>query len=88
MPGQNLTVSAVTLGEGYHNFHHTFPQDYRTAELGNNKMNFATRFIDFCAWLGLAYNRKSVSEETVRSRVLRTGDGTDLWCRKSAVITE
>ncbi len=32
--------------------------------------------IDFLAWLGLVYDRKTVPQRIVRSRVLRTGDGT------------
>lgn len=32
-PSDNKWVSYVTLGEGYHNYHHTFPYDYSTSEL-------------------------------------------------------
>jgi stearoyl-CoA desaturase (delta-9 desaturase) len=28
-PRQNLLVAIITCGEGYHNFHHVFPSDYR-----------------------------------------------------------
>ncbi|KAF2846005.1 hypothetical protein T440DRAFT_472168 [Plenodomus tracheiphilus IPT5] len=30
-PRDSLIVALVTLGEGYHNFHHEFPSDYRNA---------------------------------------------------------
>jgi stearoyl-CoA desaturase (delta-9 desaturase) len=39
-------------------------------------MNMTTAAIDFFAWLGLAYDLKSVPERIVRSRVHRTGDGS------------
>ncbi|ETS75277.1 Acyl-CoA desaturase [Pestalotiopsis fici W106-1] len=30
-PRDNMITALVTLGEGYHNFHHEFPSDYRNA---------------------------------------------------------
>lgn len=30
-PRDNAIVALITLGEGYHNFHHEFPSDYRNA---------------------------------------------------------
>lgn len=79
VPSQNITVSLLTCGEGFHNYHHVFPWDYRTAELGNNKLNVTTKFIDFFAWIGWAYDLKTVNDEVIRNRVVRTGDGTNLW---------
>jgi stearoyl-CoA desaturase (delta-9 desaturase) len=29
-PRDHFITALVTLGEGYHNFHHEFPSDYRT----------------------------------------------------------
>ncbi|KOB65151.1 Delta11-desaturase [Operophtera brumata] len=78
-PVQSLPVSFVAFGEGFHNYHHVFPWDYKAAELGNNRLNVSTKFIDFFAWLGWAYDLKSVPDEMVRSRADRTGDGTNLW---------
>ncbi|KAI8521645.1 stearoyl-CoA desaturase 5-like [Branchiostoma floridae x Branchiostoma belcheri] len=74
-PSQNFPVAFLAMGEGWHNYHHTFPYDYATSELGW-KVNSTTVFIDVMAWLGLAYDRKKVSPNTVRARVSRTGDGT------------
>ncbi|GIY25932.1 acyl-CoA desaturase [Caerostris extrusa] len=48
-------VSAFAIGEGFHNYHHTFPWDYATSELGY-KYNFTTLFIDCMAYLGQAYD--------------------------------
>ena len=67
------------MGEGWHNYHHVFPWDYKTAELGNYTLNFTTAFIDFFAWLGLAYDRKTVPKKMVCDRVLRTGDGSHFY---------
>lgn len=70
----------LAIGEGWHNYHHTFPWDYKAAELGTYSKNFTTAFIDLMAKLGLAYDLKSVSEEMVRKRVERTGDGShEVW---------
>ncbi|XP_047530156.1 acyl-CoA Delta-9 desaturase-like [Vanessa tameamea] len=79
-PSENISVAVFALGEGFHNYHHTFPWDYKTAELGNNRLNFTTSFINFFAKIGWAYDLKTVSDEIVKNRALRTGDGTHhLW---------
>jgi hypothetical protein len=38
---------------------HTFPQDYKTAELPGYFFNLSTAFIDFFAWLGWATELKT-----------------------------
>lgn len=63
----------LTLGEGWHNYHHVFPWDYKAAELGDYKLNVTTAFIDFFAKIGWAYDLKTVSSDVVRKRVERTG---------------
>lgn len=75
-PSQNPSVAIFALGEGWHNYHHVFPWDYKTAELGNYRMNLTTAFIDFFAKIGWAYDLKTVSDEIIKKRVERTGDGT------------
>jgi stearoyl-CoA desaturase (delta-9 desaturase) len=56
-PRDHLFTAFVTLGEGYHNFHHEFPNDYRNG----------IRFYDYdptkwlilgCSLFGLTYNLK------------------------------
>lgn len=74
-PVENLAVAVAALGEGWHNYHHVFPFDYKTGELGS-KVNPSTKFIDFFAKLGWAYELKSVSPEMIARRALKTGDGT------------
>ncbi|XP_050435664.1 acyl-CoA Delta-9 desaturase-like [Adelges cooleyi] len=74
---ENPTVSFLVFGEGFHNYHHTFPWDYKAAELGNYWLNVSTAFIDVCARLGLAYNLKTANASLVLKRSQRTGDDTN-----------
>lgn len=69
-------MSIITLGEGWHNFHHAFPCDYKTSELGNYSTNLTAFFIDFMAKIGWAYDLKIVTPEMIKRRIQRTGDGT------------
>ncbi|XP_055633547.1 acyl-CoA Delta-9 desaturase isoform X2 [Toxorhynchites rutilus septentrionalis] len=75
-PTNNTFVGIAAVGEGWHNYHHVFPWDYKTSELGKYSTNLTTAVIDGFAWLGWAYDLKSVSDEMIKKRVLRTGDGT------------
>ncbi|XP_069675534.1 acyl-CoA Delta-9 desaturase-like [Periplaneta americana] len=77
-PAENKTVSVLALGEGWHNYHHTFPWDYKTAEFGNYGTNFTTAFIDFFAYVGWAYDLKQPSEQLIQKIVQQSGDGTHL----------
>ena len=45
-------MAVAALGEGWHNYHHSFPWDYRTAELGGGARNLTTAFIDLMARYG------------------------------------
>ncbi|XP_021924193.1 acyl-CoA Delta(11) desaturase-like isoform X2 [Zootermopsis nevadensis] len=75
-PADNRVVSAIALGEGWHNYHHTFPWDYKTSELGDYGLNVTTGFIDFFAYIGWAYDRKQPSENLIQKVVQQAGDGT------------
>lgn len=75
-PSENIGVSVMALGEGWHNYHHVFPWDYKTAELGDYSANTTTAFIDFFAKIGWAYDLKTVSAEMIKKRAERTGDGS------------
>lgn len=57
-PRQNPLVSFGAMGEGYHNYHHTFPYDYSTVEFGFIGFNPTKQFIDLMYLLGQAYNLK------------------------------
>lgn len=48
----NTYVSVLSMGEGAHNYHHVFPWDYKTAELGMYKVNLTCAVIDFFAKIG------------------------------------
>lgn len=71
----HLSPIHILLGEGFHNFHHTFPFDYSTSEFGL-RFNPTTCFIDLMCWMSLASNRKKASVEIIQARKLRTGDGS------------
>ncbi|KPM05319.1 stearoyl-CoA desaturase-like protein 2 [Sarcoptes scabiei] len=74
-PSDNLFVEYISIGEGYHNYHHVFPQDYSASELSwTMDYNFSTLFIDLCAWFGLVWNRKKIDPKMIAERVRRTGD--------------
>jgi stearoyl-CoA desaturase (delta-9 desaturase) len=72
-PAENRATIIGAIGEGFHNYHHTFPWDYATSEFGP-KYNLTTCFIDLCASIGWAYDRKTVSPNVIRQRKERTGD--------------
>ncbi|CAD1471199.1 unnamed protein product, partial [Heterotrigona itama] len=75
-PTENTSVAIIAFGEGWHNYHHVFPWDYKAAEFGDYNMNFTTALIDFCSRLGLAYDMKTVPVDVIKKRANRTGDGT------------
>ncbi|XP_020298166.1 acyl-CoA Delta(11) desaturase-like [Pseudomyrmex gracilis] len=70
-PVENAVISVLVCGEGWHNYHHVFPWDYKTAEFGSYTMNITTAFIDFFAFVGWAYDRKTASTDIVKKHVLR-----------------
>ncbi|KAK9504998.1 hypothetical protein O3M35_009155 [Rhynocoris fuscipes] len=75
-PAENLGVALGAAGEGWHNYHHVFPWDYKAAELGDYKVNVTTAFLDIMARIGQAYDMKTVPQEVIKKRCQRTGDGT------------
>lgn len=75
LPVESVVVSMLTVGEGWHNYHHAFPWDYRASELGM-PFNLTAKLIDWLAERGHIYDRKAATNEMVRNRMARTGDGT------------
>ncbi|KAG0073109.1 hypothetical protein BGZ89_011491 [Linnemannia elongata] len=69
-PRDHFITAFVTLGEGYHNFHHQFPQDYRNAirfyQYDPTKWLIAT-----CAFFGFASHLKTFPENEVRKGQLQ-----------------
>uniref|UniRef100_T1J8Z5 Fatty acid desaturase domain-containing protein n=1 Tax=Strigamia maritima TaxID=126957 RepID=T1J8Z5_STRMM len=77
-PAENVLVSILAMGEGFHNYHHTFPWDYAASEWGWHK-NMTKFFIDLWAKLGLAYDLKRVPKDIVLKRKKFNGDGSTPW---------
>ena len=74
-PRDNKYVGYFTMGEGSHNYHHTFPFDYSSSELSwRQDINLPSLFIDCFAALGLAYDLKKASPKMIKDRIIRTGD--------------
>ncbi|KAG0303236.1 hypothetical protein BGZ97_001994 [Linnemannia gamsii] len=69
-PRDHFITAFMTLGEGYHNFHHQFPQDYRNAirfyQYDPTKWVIAT-----CAFFGFASHLKTFPENEVRKGQLQ-----------------
>ncbi|XP_030371258.1 acyl-CoA Delta(11) desaturase [Scaptodrosophila lebanonensis] len=76
MPSENIYVSIVAMGEGWHNYHHVFPWDYKAAELGQYSVNFTTMVLDAFHKLGWAWDMKQPSKELVLRTLQKYGDGT------------
>uniref|UniRef100_A0A2S2QTL0 Stearoyl-CoA desaturase 5 n=1 Tax=Sipha flava TaxID=143950 RepID=A0A2S2QTL0_9HEMI len=75
LPVENMYVSLTTLGEGWHNYHHSFPWDYRAAEFGQY-FNLTTMLIDFLEEMGWVWDKKYATPAMVRSRATKRGDGS------------
>ncbi|CAG2179279.1 unnamed protein product, partial [Oppiella nova] len=85
-PRENRLVTYLSGGEGYHNYHHTFPFDYSASEHGwKDNWNIATAFIDMFAWIGWAYDRRRPTEACVKARIARTGDSDHKYQRLTRV---
>jgi stearoyl-CoA desaturase (Delta-9 desaturase) len=67
---------------------HVYPWDYKVSELPRYWCNFSIPFLDFFAWLGWATDLKTVSDEMIRKRVLRTGDGTHRYAKEKITAKE
>lgn len=74
-PTENGLVSLATGGEGWHNYHHVFPWDYKCAELGYY-LNNTTILIDWFAKIGWAYDLKQPSENLVKTVIAKRGKGS------------
>lgn len=63
LPSENKFVSFFSIGEGWHNYHHVFPYDYKASELGTSSLT--TMFLDIAKQYGLIYDCKQPSQEYV-----------------------
>jgi stearoyl-CoA desaturase (Delta-9 desaturase) len=60
----NWLSALLTMGEGYHNFHHQFPIDYRNA-IKFYQFDPTKWLIKLLSWVGLASDLKTVSQEKI-----------------------
>ncbi|KAI9014494.1 stearoyl-CoA desaturase [Phycomyces nitens] len=69
-PRDHWITAFATMGEGYHNFHHEFPQDYRNA-IVYYQYDPTKWLIIVCSWLGLAYNLKTFPANEVTKGIVQ-----------------
>ncbi|KAL6420108.1 hypothetical protein ACFW04_013487 [Cataglyphis niger] len=65
----------LTLADGWHNFHHAYPWDYRMSEFGNFTSTSGI-LLDIFAYMGLAYDLKTASPNIIHERMKNHGDET------------
>ncbi|XP_063822740.1 stearoyl-CoA desaturase 5-like isoform X1 [Ostrinia nubilalis] len=73
MPRENWVVSFFVLGEGWHNYHHTFPWDYKAAELAF-PFNGTTNLLDLFAKIGWAYELRVAPPSLIEKVAKTKGD--------------
>lgn len=64
-PVDNVWANLLTMGEGYHNFHHSFPYDYRGSEF-KLRVDPSKWLVDIAYYLGIASNIKSFPDEYIQ----------------------
>ncbi|KAI0659273.1 delta 9-fatty acid desaturase protein [Cubamyces menziesii] len=64
-PRDHVITAICTIGEGYHNFHHQFPMDYRNA-IKWYQYDPTKWFIWVCYKLGLAHHLKTFPDNEVQ----------------------
>ena len=67
----NFIVALLTLGDGWHNFHHAFPTDFRCG-IGPWKLDMTKWGIRFLAWAGSADDLVRTPEEVIAKVRLET----------------
>lgn len=68
-PRDHWITALVTMGEGYHNFHHEFPQDYRNA-IVYYQYDPTKWLIKLLSFVGLAYDLKQFpSNEVTKGQI-------------------
>ncbi|KAL3276973.1 hypothetical protein HHI36_012335 [Cryptolaemus montrouzieri] len=74
-PAENILVALWSYGEGWHNYHHTFPWDYKAAEL-SWFLNTTGILLNMFAAIGWAYDLKTPTKELIEKIVKKSGDGS------------
>lgn len=65
------------MGEGWHNYHHAFPWDYKAGEWGKG-YNYTRKIIEFFQRIGWAYDLREASQTVVNGKAKRLGDGSHI----------
>lgn len=76
-PSDNPYLALYSVGEGWHNYHHSFPSDYRSSEINGPMYNLTTNIIEFLAKIGLVYDLKTASKEHIESKSQKHGRAKD-----------
>ncbi|GAM23721.1 hypothetical protein SAMD00019534_068960 [Acytostelium subglobosum LB1] len=74
-PRDSAITSLVTFGEGYHNFHHEFPYDYRNG-VHLSAYDPGKWLICFLSWFGLSYDLKRFPQELFRKGKIQMAEKT------------
>jgi stearoyl-CoA desaturase (delta-9 desaturase) len=69
-PRDHWVTAVITFGEGYHNFHHEFPQDYRNA-IRWYQYDPTKWMIKTCFFLGLARDLKTFPSNEVNKGIVQ-----------------
>lgn len=69
-PRDHVLTALATLGEGYHNFHHEFPSDYRNA-LKWYQYDPTKVFIWMMSKVGLAYDLQTFSQNAIEQGLVQ-----------------
>jgi stearoyl-CoA desaturase (delta-9 desaturase) len=64
-PVDNVWANLLTMGEGYHNFHHSFPYDYRGSEF-KLRVDPVKWLVDIGRFLGIAKEVKSFPDKWIQ----------------------
>ncbi|KAF7990884.1 hypothetical protein HCN44_000689 [Aphidius gifuensis] len=75
-PAENLFVILLSGGEGFHNYHHAFPWDYKASEFAHTIFNPTTAWINFFHKMNWAYDLKKASPEHIKKIAEKQGDGS------------
>ena len=65
-PRENIAVAVFGYNEGFHNYHHQFPWDWRIAEHGVQWYDPGKWFIALMRFIGQAYNLKEASPKLIK----------------------
>ncbi|KNC52180.1 delta-9 desaturase [Thecamonas trahens ATCC 50062] len=60
----SIITAVLTLGEGFHNYHHVFPSDYRNA-IKYHQYDPTKWLIAFLSYFGLTYGLRRIDDEEI-----------------------